>query len=305
MQWGSAVRRVVTRRLIVAAALPMLIVPVFIPTSLQGAEGSQPRALAGTTTDAGSVPEVAASSVVDSFSGKRGALPDPSMWQLQTGGGGWGSGEMQTYTSSTANVSLDGHGHLLLTARRTGTPGHYAYTSGRIASWATVGPTLHAEARIKMAGGSGTWPTFWLMGGDADGAGWPVTGEVDVAESIGRAPNSLYATAHGFTPDATATPIPFHWQSATVRPMKHPLSAAFHTFALDVTSNSMVWTVDGKTYKVLRRSDLPPQDVWTFDTPFHVILSLAIGGSFGLPPTPSTRFPVSMVVDYVAVSTRG
>ncbi|HET6908284.1 MAG TPA: glycoside hydrolase family 16 protein [Mycobacteriales bacterium] len=275
------------RWVVVALAFTALAAPAVLPTARSGAEPAGP--------------QLVSSVVVDPFNGPANSLPNTSIWELQTGSGVWGNGEVQNYTDTAANASLDGHGHLLLTARRTGTAGHYAYTSGRLASWAAVGPSLHAEARIKMAGGYGLWPTFWLIGGNPNGAGWPVTGELDVAESIGRIPTSLYATAHGFQPDPTAKP-PFHWQSASIKHMSKPLSAGYHTYALDVTTNTVTWSVDHHVYKVLHRSDLPTTDVWSFNVPFHVILSLAVGGWFAGEPKTTTHFPVSMVVDYVSVT---
>jgi beta-glucanase (GH16 family) len=261
-------------------------------------------AVARSSADASTPPQFTATGVVDNFVGKAGTLPDPSVWEIQTGSGVWGNGEIENYTNTPANVSLDGHGHLLLTARRTGTSNSYTYTSGRLASWAQVGPTLHAEARIKMASGYGLWPTFWLVGGNANGAGWPMTGEIDVAESFGRLPTWLYATAHGFQPVPTSKPV-FHWQSQTIRRMTKPLSAGYHLYALDTTKDTLTWSVDHHVYKVLHRSDLPPTDVWSFNAPFHVLLSLAVGGSYAGPPRPSTHFPVSMVIDYVSVTPTG
>ena len=155
-----------------------------------------------------------------------------------------------------------------------------------------------------MAPGYGTWPNFWLLGGNPNGSGWPVTGEIDVAESIGRVPNDLFATAHGFTPDATAHP-PFHWQVATIHPMSKPLAAGFHTYAVDVNDNEIAWSVDGRIYQRLKRSQLQSNWVWSFNTPMHVILSLAIGGFFAYTPPAATAFPTSMVVDYVRVVSTG
>jgi beta-glucanase (GH16 family) len=131
-----------------------------------------------------------------------------------------------------------------------------------------------------------------------------VTGEIDAAESIGRAPTSLYATAHGFTPDAHAYP-PFHWQVATVHRMGNALSAGFHTYAVDVSTNRIAWSVDGHTYQVLNRTALRPGWQWSFNTPMHVILSLAVGGFFAYTPPATTAFPASMVVDYVSVVSTG
>ena len=70
----------------------------------------------------------------DSFSGAAGSGAD-SQWTYDTGtqynGSGctanWGTGEVESNTSSTANVSEDGSGHLNITPVKSGS----AWTSGR------------------------------------------------------------------------------------------------------------------------------------------------------------------------------
>jgi hypothetical protein len=53
----------------------------------------------------------------DDFSGANGAGPNASKWKYDTGpGSSFGTGEIETMTNSSANVHLDGSGHLDLTA---------------------------------------------------------------------------------------------------------------------------------------------------------------------------------------------
>jgi hypothetical protein len=58
----------------------------------------------------------------DDFVGSANSLPSGSNWIIDTGtsypGGpiNWGTGEVQTYTSSPRNLRLDGRGNLLITA---------------------------------------------------------------------------------------------------------------------------------------------------------------------------------------------
>lgn len=262
-----------------------------------------PALIAGPPTSAGEVSGVLNGAVVDSFSGPRGSLPDRTRWGFELGDGGFGNGVLNRDTASTANAHLDGHGHLVITALRTGSPGHYAYTSARLFSLETVGPTLHAEARIKMPAGVGLWPTFWLLGGEPHGGGWPVTGEVDVAEMVGKLPKVLFATAHGFAINGNRSPD--HWQSVTHRYASRSYSSGYHLYAVDVTTDTITWSVDHHAYKVLRRSQLPGNWFWSFNTPMHVLLSLDVGGAFAGPPAASTRFPTSMTVDYVRVTGTG
>ena len=67
----------------------------------------------------------------DEFDGVAGAPPAPDRWEFDLGAGGWGNDELQAYTSSTGNASLDGNGHLRVVARRENSGGA-AYTSARL-----------------------------------------------------------------------------------------------------------------------------------------------------------------------------
>ena len=136
----------------------------------------------------------------DEFNGHAGSLPDSSKWSLETGGGGWGNHELESYTSRPANVQQR-DGNLVITARKetfTGsdnvqrgytsarlqTKGHFAHTYGRF------------EARMELPSAKGIWPAFWLLGNDVDAQHWPACGEIDVMETIGD-PHTIYSTLHG------------------------------------------------------------------------------------------------------------
>ncbi len=53
----------------------------------------------------------------DEFTGPAGAGVDPAKWGYDVGGGGWGNQELEYYTDHRDNASLDGAGHLVITAR--------------------------------------------------------------------------------------------------------------------------------------------------------------------------------------------
>src|SRR5689334_2720597 len=59
----------------------------------------------------------------DEFDGPAGRGPDAAKWTLETGGGGFGNHELEYYTNSTSNASLDGQGHLVITAKKNTDPG--------------------------------------------------------------------------------------------------------------------------------------------------------------------------------------
>jgi beta-glucanase (GH16 family) len=68
----------------------------------------------------------------DEFDGAANTAPDPTKWTYDTGGGGWGNNELETYTNSTNNVFLDGNGHLVIQALAATSNGFTSYTSGRL-----------------------------------------------------------------------------------------------------------------------------------------------------------------------------
>ena len=241
------------------------------------------------------------------FDGPAGGGLDPLVWRAQTNRRVLGnSEEIERNTASAANAYLNGRGDLVLEAQRAGRPGHYTYTSARYFSTQTFGPGVRIEARIKMAGGTGLWPNFWLMGGNPPGKGWPRTGEIDVAESIGAQPTVLFATPHGYSRTGVVVhsngKVPHAWHDPTVLDTHHVLSDAFHTYALDWTTDRLVWSADGIVIKTFDMSQLKPGDEWSFDNPMHIMLTLAVGGFFAGAPTPQTPFPARMLIDYVRVS---
>ena len=78
----------------------------------------------------------------------------------------------------------------------------------------------------------------------------------------------------------------------------------FHTYAVDWSPNSIVWSVDGHTYQTRTPADVHGNK-WVYDHPFFIIMNLAVGGNWPGSPNASTAFPQSMTIDYVRVSTSG
>ena len=75
----------------------------------------------------------------------------------------------------------------------------------------------------------------------------------------------------------------------------------FHVFGLEWEPQRITWTLDGEPYQSITPQDLPEGSPWVFDHPFFVIVNLAIGGHFVGPPDDNTRFPQTLLVDWVRV----
>lgn len=236
----------------------------------------------------------------DEFNGPAGSAPDPAKWNIEVGGDGWGNEELEYYTSRAANVALDGRGHLAITARREGYTGADGrtreYTSARLQTKGLFSTTYgRIEARIKLPAGAGLWPAFWALGSDIESVGWPASGEIDVMESLGSDPFTLFGSLHG-PEEGQSRGYSFTAPERSVG----SLAKHFHTYGVLWTSSSITFTFDGAFYSTIARTQLSPQE-WVFDKPFFLLLNLAVGGSWPGAPNASTRFPATVLVDWVRV----
>lgn len=243
----------------------------------------------------------------DEFLGRGGSAVDPTKWTSEIGGSGWGNQELEYYTNSTENASLDGSGNLVIRALKLSPPlllscwyGPCQYTSARLMSKGKFDlKNGRFEARIKVPYGRGVWPAFWLLGNNIDTVGWPQCGEIDIMENIGREPSTVHGTIHG--PGYSGG----NGIGATFTLANNQAFAGdFHKYVVEWSSNEIRWYVDGNLYQTVTPSNLPPGAQWVFDHPFFIILNFAVGGGWPGSPDGTTVFPQTMIVDYVRVYAR-
>jgi beta-glucanase (GH16 family) len=228
----------------------------------------------------------------DEFNGLANTGPDRSKWMFDLGNNnGWGNHELETYTDAIRNAHLDGSGHLVI--RVESSPD--GYTSARLKTRGLlVAQYGRLEARIKLPAGQGIWPAFWMLGSSFNGANWPACGEIDVMENIGREPDRVHGSLHGpGYSGGRAVSAPFTLTSG------RKFSDDFHTFAIDWRPQSVVFSVDGNQYQAATPASIPSGAAWVFDSPFFVLLNVAVGGDLPGPPDASTMLPQEMLVDYV------
>ena len=225
----------------------------------------------------------------DDFDGPAGSAPDPSKWGYDLGGGGWGNGELETYTSSRENSFLDGNGNLVIRATKTAGQRTSTYRSARLKTLGKFSQ-YHGtfEARIKLDPQEGTWPAWWMMGANIGTVGWPKCGEVNILENFGDSADVL-TSVHTLNTGGSGT---FTKRSSTA------VDSSWHTWRLHWAPAGLTFLKDGARYMEVRPSHVPN---WPFSSgvPMFMLLNLAIGGGAGSPTR--TRFPVNMLVDYVRV----
>jgi beta-glucanase (GH16 family) len=239
----------------------------------------------------------------DEFDQADGTQPAASRWVLETGGGGWGNNELQTYTTRTNNCRIVG-GNLVIEARAetfTGTDNITRnFTSARLKTLGKAAWTHgRIEGRLQVPRGNGLWPAFWMLGTNFHSAGWPACGEIDLMEHIGREPDRVYGTLHG-PGYSGANGI---GESHTL-PGGAAFADAFHVFAVEWETNRIRWYVDGQPFFTVTPASLPPDAQWVFEQPQFLLLNLAVGGNWPGNPDGSTIFPQRLVVDYVRIYAR-
>jgi beta-glucanase (GH16 family) len=240
----------------------------------------------------------------DEFSAPDGSAPDPAKWTYDLGGKGWGNHELESYTNRKENVRIE-KGNLVITAQKesyTGSDGiTREYTSARLKTQGLFVQTYgRFEARIKIPEGQGIWPAFWMLGEDIPTVGWPKCGEIDIMENIGKEPDKIHGSLHGPSTTANTSDL----TSIFTLPAGQNFADDFHLYAVEWSPDTVRFYVDANLYATFGQSDWPAGGKWVFDHPFFIILNLAVGGDWPGPPDASTKFPQSMLVDYVRVYTR-
>ncbi len=238
----------------------------------------------------------------DEFAGA--GLPDPANWRYDIGGHGWGNQELQYYTAQRRQNARVENGLLVIEAHREPYQGR-AYTSARLVSrtaWTYGRFTVCA----RLPSGRGTWPAVWMLpthntyGGDAY---WPDNGEIDIIEHVGFEPDVVHASVHTRA---------YHHLLGNHKTAQFSVPTArsqFHVYTVEWTPKWIRGFVDDKLYFAFANERLtdPQADYrqWPFDHPFHLLLNLAVGGTWGgSRGVDETIWPQRLEIDYVRVYQR-
>lgn len=222
---------------------------------------------------------------------------DPTNWTFDLGGGGWGNGEAQYYTSRPENARV--HGGLLVIEGRQEPYEGSSYTSARLKTQGLQEFQYgRFEARLQVPRGDGLWPAFWMLGAnfEADGSAensWPFVGEIDIMEHLGREPDLILGTIHG--PGYSGALGRTRWNR-----QDYDIADDFHTYAVEWDHEGVRWYYDDELYFTVGRDDVGDRE-WVFDHEFFLIVNLALGGQFPGPIGLDTEFPAQLYVDYVRV----
>ena len=227
-------------------------------------------------------------------------LPDSRKWSYDVGGHGWGNKELQYYTERRKENARVENGSLIIEARRDNWEAH-EYTSARLVSkrkgdW-TYG---RFEIRAKLPTGKGAWPAIWMLPTTWAYGGWPDSGEIDIMEQVGYEPQVIHASVHTKA---------YHHVINTQKTAKTPVETAvtgFNVYTVEWTQKEIRAYVNDRRYFTFKNERLtdPGADYrqWPFDQPFHLLLNIAVGGTWGgARGVDESIWPQRMEIDYVRV----
>ena len=151
---------------------------------------------------------------------------------------------------------------------------------------------------MKMPPGIGFWTGFWLN--PSDGTHFP---EIDAMEHLGSEPPHLIEAYHRSKHQVA---------NFTYNDFPRSMESGWHTYAVEWQPNTLHWYVDGIQVQsftsCLRGSTLPHKwcgSVMKKAMSLNLTFAMSSDPRWGLPVTGKTRFPSTVLVDYVRVWQKG
>ena len=258
----------------------------------------------------------------DEFNGKD---VDESKWDWEQNCWGGGNNELQCYTDRHKNSFLR-DGKLVIRAYKETFRGladveesgrkekrTLPYTSARMRTknkgdW-TFG---RIDVRAKLPAGQGLWPAIWMLPTDSKYGIWAASGEVDILEMVSQAPEDPNKEVHATLHYGRTWPNNVY-SGSTYEFKETDPTKEFHTYSLEWADGEMRWYINDHHWVTQYASgwwtQVPDEngDLYNvegnapFNERFHLLINLAVGGTWPGKPDASTKFPAEMEVDFVRV----
>ncbi|THC90792.1 hypothetical protein EYZ11_009746 [Aspergillus tanneri] len=249
-------------------------------------------------------------------------LPSSENWIFDVGtsypGGApnWGTHEVETYTTSPANIRVTRDDTLTITPRVSS---NRTWTSSRIETQrtdfaATPGGRLYIEGRLKTGSAptykqQGIWPAFWALGVDfrSNYTAWPAASEWDLMEVVNGLPK-VYNTLHcGVAPGG-----PCNEYTGLGSGGVHWTGGQWHTVGFEVDRSAGVWYreklkwyLDGQQVFQIPAARINSSAIWEniAHKGHFILLNVAVGGDWPGQPNATTvgGEGVQLEVDYIRV----
>lgn len=165
------------------------------------------------------------------------------------------------------------NGVLKITARRDGND---EYTSARVITRNKQQfkyGRMRFRANIANCQAVGTWPALWMLPEQNIYGNWPNSGEIDIMESVGHEADKFFGTVHtGAFNHAINTQMGGHVFES---------KSEWHVFEIEWQVDRIKFAIDGRVYYEFAPPDLTEPAQWPFNQDFHLLMNIAVGGSWG------------------------
>ncbi|KAL4884026.1 concanavalin A-like lectin/glucanase domain-containing protein [Aspergillus karnatakaensis] len=242
-----------------------------------------------------------------------------------TGAPNWGNNELQSYTTSPANILITSSKTLLITPRHN--PQSNTWTSARLETTSTsfsasVGGKLYIESRLRTGcapanNQKGIWPAFWALGAEFrnDPTFWPMSSEWDFMEVVNGEPVVYHNLHCGGVEHKDAGGGPCNEFTGVVSPGTD-WGCGWHVVGFEVDRSGsgsgedweeevLRWFVDGEETWRVSGGQIGDEEIW--ESIAHqghfLLLNVAVGGNWPGYPDENTvdGEEVGLEVDYVRV----
>jgi len=259
-------------------------------------------------------------------------------WSLEENCWGGGNNEQQCYTKKPTNAFVK-DGLLHIVARKeshTGPDNPEGKTGGANKTLPYTSARLRTldkrdakygrfEIRAKLPSGQGTWPAIWMLPSEYKYGTWAASGEIDIMEAVNLksqsdAPNANQgdeeSRVYGSLHFGKAWPNNVYSGQGAILPGGVNPADGFHTYAIEWEEGEIRWYVDNLHYATQTQAGWYSQyevdgelvnakGAAPFDEKFHLLLNLAVGGSWSSNANEKgidgDSFPKTMLVDSVKV----
>ncbi|MCW2769694.1 MAG: hypothetical protein JWR27_1127 [Aeromicrobium sp.] len=172
-----------------------------------------------------------------------------------------------------------------------------SYTSGSVTSLYKFSQTygrFEIRAAMPTTNGAGLHSALWLVP-DAPTfyGGWPLSGEIDIAEFYSSHPDRLIPALHY----DSASP----WDERTNNDCLVYNPTSFHTYAVEWTEQKLTISIDGTTCLEHAINPATLTGSAPFDRPFNINLTQMLGFGDNALPEGADIDPTTIQVDYVHV----
>jgi beta-glucanase (GH16 family) len=147
---------------------------------------------------------------------------------------------------------------------QAGSPETYPYTSGMVTTYGSFSLKYgYVQVVARIPGGTGTWPTLWLLPTARTSSGWVWPPEIDIMQNFG---SSNTISCNLLWGSSSSPQDSYEWVSSPA-----DLTSGWHTYGLLWKPGALYWYLDGKVVDSYLGKAVPSQ-------PMYFLANLAING---------------------------